>query len=143
MEENMSMSDEMKRQLGEFVKLQVYDDKYIDRAEEKNILSEALKRNIPLDEALTIIRQIAQTNGYVVERDVENQTKEVLEQFANNDGKIDKKEFEDAVSMYKKGSRGRVPEAEIRRRLKNVMIDQGWKAKEGGLFGSKWFSEIA
>jgi hypothetical protein len=138
----MSMSEEAKRQLGEFVKLQVYDDKYIDRKEEKKILEEALKRNITIDDALAVMRAIASANDYVVERDVESRCKDMLEQFAS-DGKVDKKEFEDSVAMYKKGSRGRVPEAEIRRRLKNVMIDQGWKAKEGGLFGSKWFSEIS
>jgi hypothetical protein len=138
----MSLSDEAKRQLGEFVKLQVYDDKYIDRKEEKKILEEAMKRNIGIDDALAVMRSIASAHDYVVERDVETRCKEMLEQFAG-DGKVDKKEFEDAVAMYKKGSRGRVPEAEIRRRLKNIMIDQGWKAKEGGLFGSKWFSEIA
>ncbi len=138
----MSMSDEAKRQLGEFVKLQVYDDKYIDRKEEKKILEEAMKRNISIDDALAVMRSIASAHDYVVERDVETRCKEMLEQFAG-DGKVDKKEFEDAVGMYKKGSRGRVPESEIRRRLKNVMIDQGWKAKEGGLFGSKWFSEIS
>jgi hypothetical protein len=137
----MSMSDEAKRQLGEFVKLQVYDDKYIDRKEEKKILEEAMKRNISIDDALAVMRSVASAHDYVVERDVETRCKEMLEQFAG-DGKVDKKEFEDAVGMYKKGSRGRVPEAEIRRRLKSMMIDQGWKAKEGGLFSSKWFSEI-
>ncbi len=138
----MSMSEEAKRQLGEFVKLQVYDDKYIDRKEEKKILEEAMKRNISIDDALAVMRSIASAHDYVVERDVETRCKEMLEQFAG-DGKVDKKEFEDAVGMYKKGSRGRVPESEIRRRLKSVMIDQGWKAKEGGLFSSKWFSEIS
>jgi Rps23 Pro-64 3,4-dihydroxylase Tpa1-like proline 4-hydroxylase len=136
------MSEEAKRQLGEFVKLQVYDDKYIDRKEEKKILEEAMKRNISIDDALAVMRSIASAHDYVVERDVETRCKEMLEQFAG-DGKVDKKEFEDAVGMYKKGSRGRVPESEIRRRLKSVMIDQGWKAKEGGLFSSKWFSEIS
>jgi len=142
MEENMSMSDEMKRQLGEFIKLQVYDDKYIDRAEEKNILAEALKRNIPIDEALAVMRQIAETNGYVIERDVENQTKEMLEQFASNDGKIDKKEFETALGFYKKATRGLISEIKAKKCLKNIILNNGWKVKEGGLFGSKWFSEI-
>lgn len=138
----MSMSDEMKYQLGEFIKLQVYDDKYIDRAEEKNILSEAVKRNISVEEALTIMRSIAEANDYVVERDVENQAKEMLELFASNDGKIDKKEFENALGVYKKATRGRVPESKAKKCLKNIILDNGWKVKEGGLFGSKWFSEI-
>jgi hypothetical protein len=136
------MSDEMKRQLGEFIKLQVYDDKYIDRTEEKNILSEAVKRNIPIDEALTVMRQVAEMNGYVVERDVEDQAKAILEQFASNDGKIDKKEFETALGMYKKATRGQVSDIKAKKCLKEIVLNNGWKVKEGGLFGSKWFSEI-
>ena len=138
----MNMSDEMKRQLGEFIKLQVYDDKYIDRAEEKNILSEAVKRNISVEDALTIMRGISNANDYVIERDVENQVKEVLEQFASNDGKIDKKEFETALGIYKKATRGRVSDIKSKKCLKNIILENGWKVKEGGLFSSKWFSEI-
>lgn len=138
----MSMSDEMKRQLGEFIKLQVYDDKYIDRGEEKNILEEALKRNISIDEALNVMRQISEANGYVIERDVEDQAKAMLEQFASNDGVIDKKEFEHALAIYKRATHGRVSDIKAKKCLKEIILNNGWKVKEGGLFGTKWFSEI-
>jgi hypothetical protein len=44
--------------------------------------------------------------------------------------------------MFKDACKGRVPEPEIRKRLKQIMLHNGWKAKEGGLFGSRWFSDI-
>ncbi|WP_216092940.1 hypothetical protein, partial [Candidatus Marithrix sp. Canyon 246] len=59
-----------------------------------------------------------------------------------SDGKVDKKEFEDALTIFKKLTKGKMPEPELKRRLKNIMETNGWKAKEGGLFGSKWYSAI-
>lgn len=134
-------SEEAKQRLSEFVKLNTYDDKYIDRDEEKKILQEAVRIGIGVDEGLALMRQVANANGIVVERDVEDNVKDMLQTFAR-DGQIDKKEFSDAVLTYQNKCNNRVPEPEIKRRVKAIIQNQGWKAKEGGLFGSKWFSEI-
>lgn len=126
----------------EQIMLQVFDDQYIDRAEEKKILEEGLKKGIGVEEGLSLIRQVATQKGFVLERDAEERAKEMLHQFASNDGKVDKKEFEDTLSLFKTATRGKVPEPELKRRLKKMMQDNGWNAKEGGLFGSKWYSAI-
>jgi hypothetical protein len=139
----MAVSEEVRKQFIEYIMLQVYDDQYIDRAEEKNILEMGIKKGISVEEGLTIIRQVAEEKGLVIEREAENRTKEVLEQFARNDGVVDKKEFEDALSLFKTACKGKVPEPELKRRLKKMMLANDWKAKEGGLFGSKWFSAIS
>jgi hypothetical protein len=44
--------------------------------------------------------------------------------------------------MFQNACKNKVQPAEIQKRLKKMIIDNGWKAKEGGLFGSKWFSAI-
>lgn len=139
----MAVSPEIQKQFVEYIKLQVFDDNFIDRKEEKKILETGIKNGIGVDEALSIIRQVASEKGIVVERDVEDRAKELLQQFAANDGKIDKKEFDNAVSLFKNACKGRVTDIEIQKRLKQMMLDNAWKAKEGGLFGSKWFSAIA
>jgi len=123
--------------------LQVFDDQYIDRQEEKKILQEGIKKGLGLEEGLAVMRQIASEKGLVLERDAEERAKEVLEIFARNDGKVDKKEFEDTVATFKTHTKGKLPEHEIKRRIKEMMVEKGWKAKEGGLFGSKWYSEIS
>jgi len=135
-------SPDNKKQFIDFINLQVFDDQYIDRQEEKRILEEGVKKGIGVEEGLSLMRQLASEKGWVLERDAEDRAKETLEQFAHNDGRVDKKEFEDTVALFKSATKGKIPEHEIKKRLKRMMENNGWKAKEGGLFGSKWYSEI-
>jgi len=138
----MAVSEGIRNQFIEFITLQGFDDQYIDREEEKRILEVGVKNGISVEESLSLIRQVASQKGVVVERDAEEKTQRFLENAATNDGKVTKKEFEDAVALFKKASKGKVPEPEMKKRLKKMMEDKGWKAKEGGLFGSKWYSAI-
>jgi Ca2+-binding EF-hand superfamily protein len=138
----MAVSEAVKKQFIDFITLQIYDDQYIDREEEKQIIEEGIKKGISVEESLAIMRQLSQERGWVHERDAEERAKEMLEISTADDGKIDKKEFEQAVEAFRKHSKGKIPEPEMKRRLKKIVEDNGWKAKEGGLFGSKWFSAI-
>jgi hypothetical protein len=138
----MAVSEQIKNQFIEFITLQGFDDQYIDRQEEKRILEVGVKNGMSVEESLLLIRQVASQKGLVVERDAEDRAKDFLEGAATNDGKVTKKEFSDAVTQFKAASKGKIPEPEMKRRLKKMMEDNGWKAKEGGLFGSKWYSAI-
>jgi hypothetical protein len=138
----MMLSGDAKKAFVDYIMLQVFDDKYIDRKEEKKILEEGIKQGIGVEEGLAIIRQVAADKGLALEREAEERAKEMLERFAANDGKVDKKEFEDTLAIFKSASKNKIPEPEMKKRLKNMMEENGWKAKEGGLFGSKWYSAI-
>jgi hypothetical protein len=131
-----------KKQFIDYIMLQVFDDQYIDRKEEKKILEEGVKKGIGVEEGLAVMRQLAADKGWVLERDVEDKVKELLAQFATNDGRVDKKEFENALGLFKSSTKGKISEPELKKRLKKMMEENSWKAKEGGLFGSKWYSEI-
>ncbi|MCV6639404.1 hypothetical protein [Candidatus Albibeggiatoa sp. nov. NOAA] len=137
----MSVTQETIDQFVEYIKLQVFDDRYIDRQEEKRILEEGIKMGIGIEKGLAIIRQVVIEKGYGLEREIEEQAKKLLQRFAA-DGKVDRKEFDDAFEMFKQEVNGKLKDDEIKRRLKQIMLDNGWQAKEGGLFGSKWFSAI-
>lgn len=138
----MAISEPVRKQFIDFITLQVFDDQYIDRQEEKKVVEEGIKKGLSVEESLSIMRQVSSERGWVLERDAEERAKDMLEVFATNDGKVDKKEFEDALGAFKKHSKGKIPEPELKRRLKKMMEDNGWKAKEGGLFGKKWYSAI-
>lgn len=138
----MAISEDVKKAFIEYIMLQVFDDKYIDRREEKKILEEGIKKGISVDDGLAIMRQVATEKGLALEREAEERAKEMLERFATNDGKVDKKEFEDTLAIFKSASKSKIPEPEMKKRLKNMMEENGWQAKEGGLFGSKWYSAI-
>lgn len=138
----MAISEALQKQFIEYIILQAYDDQYIDRDEEKKILEVAIKNGISIEEGLLLIRQLAYQKAWVIEREVEDHVTEILRQFSNNDGVINKKEFEDSLALFKSACKGKFPEPELKRRLKKIILENAWKVKEGGLWGSKWFSEI-
>jgi len=136
------VSENIKKQFIEFIKLQGFDDQYIDRQEEKKVLNVGVKNGLSIEESLALVREIAQEQNLVLERDAEERVKAALEQATTNDGQVDKKEFEQVIELFRTATKGKLLDAELKKRAKQIMLDNGWKAKEGGLFGTKWFSAI-
>lgn len=134
--------EEIKKRFVQEVKLRAYDDRYIDRAEEKEILKIAIEHGISLDSARAALVQVCEFSDYTIESILEQRAKEMLEQFASNDGRIDKKEFFDAVSMMHKLAKDRLSEAACRSKAKAIVVSNQWKVKEGFLKGGNWFAEV-
>ncbi len=59
--------DEVKKRFVEEVKLRAYDDKYIDKNEEREILQIALQQGVTVDSARGALAQVCEGNGYVLE----------------------------------------------------------------------------
>ena len=132
--------DEVKRQFVEQVKLRAYDDKYIDKNEEREILQIALQQGVTVDSARAALAQVCDTNGYVLESRVLNDVKDLIETFASNDGKIDEKEFNDAVTTCKKKMQGKKNDVQIKRMVIEVIEDNAYKVKTG-MF-SNWYARV-
>ena len=132
--------DEVKRQFVEQVKLRAYDDKYIDKQEEREILQIALQQGVTVDSARAALAQVCEANNYVLESKVLAQIKDLIETFANNDGKIDEKEFNDAVSMCKKAVQGKKNDVQVKRMVIEVIDDNAYKVKTG-LF-TNWYKRV-
>jgi hypothetical protein len=132
--------DDVKKQFLEQVKLRAYDDKYIDKNEEREILQIALQMGVTVDSARAALAQVCEANDYVVESQVITRIKEQLETFAENDGKIDEKEFNDTVSIAKKATKGKKNEIQIKRMVLEVMADNSYKEKTGWF--SNWLARV-
>jgi hypothetical protein len=134
--------EEVKRRLVEEVKLRGYDDRYIDKAEEKEILRAAIGQGLSLEAARSALSQVCERADYVMESTLDQKAKEILDQFANNDGHVDKKEFDDTVAIIHKAAKGRLSEPLCRKKAKEIILANGWKVREGFLKGGHWFSDI-
>lgn len=134
--------EERKRQFLERIKLNAYADQFIDRQEEHRLLEQAVDLGMTLEEGLALIAQFATEQGYGVERLLEERARDTLAVAANDKKGVEKAEFEAALQEFLRDAKGVIPPAEAARRLKKIVLDQRWKVKEGGLFGSKWFSAI-
>ena len=126
--------DEVKKRFVEEVKLRGFDDKYIDKNEEREILQIALQHGVGVDGARAALIQVCDTNGYIVESQVMKQAKDLLDTLAGNDGKIDEKEFNDAVSFVRKAVQQKRNDLQIKRMLIDIIEDNAYKTSKG------WFS---
>ena len=130
--------DEVKRQFVEQVKLRAYDDKYIDKNEEREILQIALQQGVTVDSARASLAQVCEANNYVLETSALKAVKELLEIQAGNDGKVDEKEFGDALSLLKTRTQGKKNELQCKRMLIEIIEENNYKIKTG-MF-SNWFT---
>jgi len=132
--------DEIKRQFVEQVKLRAYDDKYIDKAEEREILQIALTQGVAVDSARAALAQVCESNGYVLESAALKAVKEMVDIQAGNDGKIDEKEFNDALALLKVRTQGKKNDVQCKKMLVEMIQENSYKVKTG-LF-SNWFTRV-
>jgi hypothetical protein len=132
--------DEVKRQFVEQVKLRAYDDKYIDKNEEREILQIALQQGVTVDSARAALAQVCEAQNYVLESVALKAVKELIEIQAGNDGKVDEKEFNDAVALLKTRTQGKKNDVQCKRMVIEIIDDNNYKVKTG-MF-SNWFSRV-
>ena len=132
--------DEVKRQFVEQVKLRAYDDKYIDKNEEREILQLAIQQGVTVDSARSALAQVCEKEGYIIESRVINEVKDLIETFASNDGKVDEKEFNDAVTTLKKRCQGKRNDNQCKKMVIEIIEDNSYKVKTG-LF-SNWYKRV-
>ena len=107
-------SEEVKKRFLQEIKLRGYDDKYIDVAEEKEILKIALESGSDLDAARQAMLQICEKHDFIVESAVLNKVRELLQTFVGNDGKLDEREFNDTLSLCKRATGGKKTDRECK-----------------------------
>lgn len=133
--------DEVKKRFVQEIKLRAYDDRYVDKDEEMEILKIAIADGITVDSARHALRQVCEANDYTVESLLDEKAKEMLEQFAA-DGEVDKKEFEDTVAVVTKAAKGRLSEAKVKKKVKGIMEAEDMKPRHGMFKGGSWYKDI-
>ena len=86
--------EEIKKRFVNEIKLRAYDDKYIDKNEEREILQIAIQLGVNIDSARSALVQVCEEQGYIVESVILKMMKDQVETASGNDGKVDQKEFE-------------------------------------------------
>ncbi len=132
--------DDIKKRFVEEVKLRAYDDKYIDRKEEREILQIALQNGISVDSARAALAQVCESQDYVLESKVLTQLKDVLDTSASNDGQVDEKEFNDAVINCKKWTKGKKSDVLCKKMVIEIIDEAAYKTSKGWF--SSWYDKV-
>ena len=133
-----------KEKFGDFVRAHALDGQVISREDEMDILKEAVAQfDLGLNEARGILAGVAEEHDIALVSTAERHVETLLEQMVRW-RRISRRAFKAAVAVYAKLVAERVPVDEIRRRVKQMAIDRGWKPKRSRwLIGSRrWFRAI-
>jgi hypothetical protein len=132
--------DELKKRFVEEVKLRAYEDRYIDKKEEREILQVAIQNGVGVDAARSALTQVCATNEYVLESQVVGQAREMLETFSSNDGQIEEKEFNDVLLSMKRWTKGKRNDTHLKRMLVDLIDDNTLRTTRG-IFND-WYTRV-
>jgi hypothetical protein len=137
---SMSIEDIKKRFMNE-IKLRAYDDKYIDKNEEREILQIAIQLGVSIDSARQALVQVCEDQSYVMESQIHKLIKDQVETAFGNDGKIDQKEFDLIFQNVRKAMQGKKNDREVKKMVITVMEDTGMNKVRTGWF-SDWYTAM-
>ena len=133
--------DEIKKRFVNEIKLRAYDDKYIDKNEEREILQIAIQLGVSIESARGALIQVCDEHTYIMETVILKQIKEQVETAAGNDGMVDQKEFDLIFGNIKRAMQGKKNDREIKKMIVQVMEDTGNNKIKRGWF-SNWYATL-
>ena len=133
--------EEIKKRFVNEIKLRGYDDRYIDRDEEREILQIAIQLGVTIDSARGALAQVCEAEGYVLETAVLRLVREQIEAAAANDGRIDQREFELVFANAKAAVGGKRTDRQVKTLLVQVMEDTGNNRVRRGWF-TNWYAAL-
>ena len=129
--------DEIKKRFVSEIELRGYDDMYIDRNEEREILQIAIQLGVSIDSARLALVQVCEDKGFIIESAIARQIKKDVEVR----GKVDRNEFEAIFVNTRKAVQGKKNDRDIRKMIVNVMEDTGNNRVKTGWF-SNWYANL-
>ena len=133
--------EEIKKRFVNEIKLRAYDDKYIDKNEEREILQIAIQLGVSIDSARSALIQVCDEHSYIMESVVGKMIKDQVESAFGNDGQIDQKEFDLIFANIKKAIAGKKNDRETKKMIIAVMEDTGMNKVRKGWF-SNWYADM-
>ncbi|MSO65864.1 MAG: hypothetical protein EXQ85_08735 [Alphaproteobacteria bacterium] len=141
---DMSVSPHEKKKFGDYARIHAVDGEIISREDETAVLKEGIARfGLDLDEARGVLFGIADDHDITLVSAVENHVSMLLEHSVKKN-RVARKLFSEAVAVYRRLTKGRIPDDQIRKRVKHIVLEHGWKARKSRwLIGSRrWFRKI-
>ncbi len=132
------------RRFADLVKLNGLGHRFIDRTQERHLLEEGVTRfGLTLDEARGVLRSVAEDNNYVFESEAGRRIQQLMRRHAGKSGLISRGQFRRTVDVLRDFSDNTINEAEARRQLKRIMIDNGWRPRRAGLLRTRrWYKQV-
>ena len=136
----MSPGDLEKRIVNE-IKARGYDDNYIDRGEQREIIQIAIELGWTLEDALAALTNVCRECSYVLESRLFKQIEEEIAKAVGDDGLVDRAEFDLILANVKRVVQGKKNDRELKKMLITVMEESGNNRVKKGWFRD-WYAAL-
>lgn len=133
--------DEIRARFVDEIKLRAYDDRYIDKNEEREILQVAIQHGIGIEPARGLLAEVCEREGYVLESALLRLIKDQALAAAGPAGKLDQSAFQQIVQSAKAAAQGRRTERDLKKMVITVMDDNALDRAKAGWFGD-WYAAL-
>lgn len=133
--------DDIKKRFVDEIKLRAYDDRYIDKNEEREILQIAIQLGVGIDGARAALIQVCDENGFVIESLIVKLIKDQVQAAAGSEGTVDQGVFESVFANAKKAINGKKNDREVKRMIVHIMEETGNNKVRAGWFRN-WYSSL-
>jgi hypothetical protein len=123
------------------IKLRAYDDRYIDKNEEREILQIAIQQGIGIDAARTDLARVCEANGYLLESTLMTQIRTQAEAAVAAAGHLEREAFDRIFADARAAAAGRKNDRELKKLAVLVIEDAGLDRVKTGWF-TDWFAAI-
>ena len=124
------------------IKLRAYDDRYIDKNEEREILQIAIQHGIRIDAARADLAHVCDRNGYVLESTLMARVRTQAEAAVAAAGHLDRGAFDRILEDARKHVQGRKNDRELKKMAVLVIEDAGLNRVKAGWF-TDWYGAQA
>lgn len=115
--------EEVQKRFVEEINLRAYDDQFIDKNEEREILQIAIHHGMSVEEARLSLQQVCTRQGYALESSLMDEVKTRLQQLHHNSGKVEQAAFADLVELVRRQAGPKRNDRDAKRLVVIVMED--------------------
>jgi hypothetical protein len=123
------------------IKLRAYDDRYIDKNEEREILQIAIQHGIGIDTARADLATVCEQNGYVLESTLMARIRTQAEAAIATTGHLERDAFDRIFEDARKHVQGRKNDRELKKIAILVIEDAGLNRVKAGWF-TDWYASL-
>jgi hypothetical protein len=138
----MDEMQKLKQMFVEQIKLRGFDDKFIDRKEEKEILTLIINQGVTMESGRQALLQACAYLDYVVETGLEDYIRETFSEAVRTNKGISKKVYEDTYFSVVEKAKGKIPKPEIKKKMKEIVKANSFPLLQGLFHGGDWFSKV-
>jgi hypothetical protein len=139
----MDLPRRITRRYADQVKLRLAGQRYLSEQQERELLLEALDAGLSFEEAKGLLAVTVDKRHAARELTLDRDMVVTIAVFAGAKGWISHTTFNAAANLYRRLSGGAVAESEAKSRVKQMMLDHGWKIRGEIIFGTPhWFRKI-